>query len=98
MISVLLTAEKTNELLLKNMILGPLDQQQCLKHMQMLIRILTNLEAVSTEKEDIFIGVIVDPTQITETTHENRTITWLQIMILARSQLENRMTVVIDVD
>ena len=57
------------------MILGPLDQQQCLKHMQMLIKILANLEAVGADKEEVFVRVAVDPAQITETTHENKTIT-----------------------
>ena len=56
LISVLLTAEKTNELL-KNMILGPLDQQQYLKHMQMLIKILANLEAIGIDKKEVFVGV-----------------------------------------
>ena len=79
------------------MILGPLDQQQCLKHMQMLIRVLTNLEVMVTDKEEVFVGVAVDPAQIIETTHENKTLTWLQIMILARSQVESRMIFVIDV-
>ena len=74
-----------------------MDQQQCLKHMQMLIRILANLEAVGANKEEVFVGVTVDPAQIIETTHENKTITWLQIMILARSQVESRMIFFIDV-
>ena len=65
--------------------------------MQMLIRVLANLEAMGADKEEIFVEVTVDPTQIIETTHENKTITWLQIMILARSQLGSRMTSIIDV-
>ena len=79
------------------MILGPLDQQQCLKHMQMLIRVLANLKAMGADKEEVFVGVTVDPAQIIETTHEDKTITWLQIMILPRSQVESRMIFVIDV-
>ena len=33
---------------------------------------------------------------ITDRTHKNKTITWLQIMILTRSQLGNRMIFVIN--
>ena len=66
--------------------------------MQMLIRILANLEDVGVDKEKIFVGVEVDLAQVTVTTYENRTIIWLKIMILAISQLGSRMTFFIDVD
>ena len=52
---------------------------------------------MGTDKVEVFVGVAVDSTQVTEITIENRIVTWLQIMILAKNQLGSRMTYVIDV-